>query len=425
MLRCKRMEREATIARALFQREFLSVLIVVVNAFSWYFPLYLLFKSTLEKFQESLQLDPTFLFTAFGVQFAAIIGSAIIGTALVKRLSSRERLLSAWMFIGIFASILMITLETFSPPNIFIVSSLLGISLGLGFPSCLAYFGDHSTVENRGWLGGVTFCASGLCILFFGLVLSYSGLIAGAIILAVWRGVGLLLFILTRSKQDFHAEEKVEVSYKSILVDKSFYLHLIPWILFCLVNFLEAPVVEFHLGEDLASIIPIAEYGIGGFVALAGGWFADSVGRKRIVIVGFIMLGIGYASLGLLPDIAISWYLYTVMDGIAWGIFSLMFYLVIWSELAGNLNKEKYYLIGVSPFIIASYIQILFTPFAREVTNISAAFSLASFFLFIAVLPVLYAPETMPQKQIELKRLKKFAEDAKNAKEKYERKMRD
>lgn len=419
------MEREVTIARALFQREFLSVLILVVNAFSWYFPLYLLFKSTLEKFQESLQLDPTFLFTVFGVQFAAIIGSAIIGTALVKRLPSRERLLSAWMFIGIFASILMVTLETFSPLNIFIVSSLLGISLGLGFPSCLAYFGDHSTVKNRGWLGGVTFCASGLCILFFGLVLNFSGLTAGAIILAVWRGVGLLLFILSRSKQDFHVEKKVEASYKSILVDRSFYLHLIPWIMFCLVNFLEAPVVEtYHLGEDLASVIPIAEYGIGGFVALAGGWFADSVGRKRIVMVGFIMLGIGYALLGLLPEIVLSWYLYIIIDGVAWGIFSLMFYLVIWSELAGNLNKEKYYLIGVSPFLIASYIQILFTPFAVEVTNIWAAFSLASFFLFIAVLPILYAPETMPQKQIELKRLRKFADEAKKAKEKYERKMK-
>jgi len=419
-----RMEREVTTARALFQREFFSVLIVVVNAFSWYFPLYLLFKSTLEKFQESLQLNPIFLFTVFGVQFAAIVCSAIIGTALVKRLPNRERLLSAWMFIGIIASILMVTLETFSITNIFIVSSVLGISLGLGFPSCLAYFGDHSTVENRGWLGGVTFFASGLCILFIGLVLNFSGLIAGAIILAVWRGVGLLLFILSGLKQDFHVEKKVETSYKSILVERSFYLNLIPWMMFCLVNFLEAPVVDAHLGEDFTWIIPIAEYGIGGFVALAGGWFADSVGRKRIVMVGFIMLGIGYASLGFLPENVLSWYLYTVVDGIAWGIFSLMFYLVIWSELAGNLNKEKYYLIGVSPFLIASYIQILFTPLVGEVTNISAAFSLASFFLFIAVLPILYAPETMPQKHIELKRLRKFADEAKKAKEKYERKIK-
>ena len=98
-----------------------------------------------------------------------------------------------------------------------------------------------------------------------------------------------------------------------------------------------------------------------------------------------------------------------------------MFYLVIWSELAGKRTKEKYYLFGVLPFLIASYIQVLFTPFAKEVP-FSAAFSLASFFLFIAVLPLLYAPETMPEKKIELKRLRKFADEAKKAREKYESK---
>ena len=80
-------------------------------------------------------------------------------------------------------------------------------------------------------------------------------------------------------------------------------------------------------------------------------------------------------------------------------------------------------MLGVLPFLIASYIQVLFTPYAKFV-EVSAAFSLASFFLFIAVLPLLYAPETMPEKKIELKRLRKFAEDAKKAKEKYERKMK-
>ena len=411
------MGKKTAITSALFQREFLSVLIVVVNAFSWYFPLYLLFQNVLENFQ----MDSTLLLMAFGVQFAAAICSAIIGTAVVKRFPSRGTFLSAWMFVGIIASILMVTLETFNMTYILLVSFILGFSLGLGFPSCLAYFGDHSTVENRGWLGGVTFFVSGLCILFIGLIVSFSTLVAGALILAMWRGIGLLLFILARSKQDFRKEDTIEVSYRSVLVDKPFILYLIPWIMFCLVNFLEAPVVDASLGEDFTSFIPIAEYGIGGFVALIGGWFADSVGRKRIIIVGFIMLGIGYALLGLFTDNIVSWYLYIIVDGAAWGIFSLMFYLVLWPELAGNRIKEKYYLIGVLPFLIASYIQLLFTPYAKLV-NFSAAFSLASFFFFISVLPLLYAPETMPEKKIELKRLRKFAEDAKKAKEKYESK---
>jgi len=411
------MGKKTAITSALFQREFFSVLIVVVNAFSWYFPLYLLFQSVLENFQ----MDYTLLLTAFGVQFAAAIGSAIIGTTLVKKFSSRDTFLAVWMLIGIIASTLMVTLETFNMTYILLVSFLSGFSLGLGFPSCLAYFGDHTTIENRGLLAGITFFASGLCILFIGLIVSFSTLVAGALILAAWRGIGLLLFLLARSKQDYRKEKPIEAPYRAVLFDRSFLLYFVPWTMFCVVNFLGVPIEINLFGEDLGSLMPIAEYGIGGFIALIGGWFADTVGRKRIIIIGFIMLGIGFAMLGLFPGDALFWYLYIIVDGVAWGIFSLMFYLVIWSELAGKRTKEKYYLLGVLPFLIASYIQILFTPFAKGVP-VSAAFSLASFFLFIAVLPLLYAPETMPQKQIELKRLKKFADDAKKAKEKYERK---
>ncbi len=403
----------------LLQREFLSVLIVVVNAFSWYFPLYLLFQNALE----NLPMDYTLLLMAFGIQFAAAIGFAIVGTALVKKFSSLSTFLSVWMFIGILSSILMVTLETLNITYILLISFLLGLSLGFGFPSCLAYFGDNSTVGTRGRLAGITFFASGLCILFFGLIVSFTSLVVGALILAAWRGIGLILFLLARPKQVFTKETTIEVSYRSLLFDRSFLLYLVPWSMFCLVNFLEAPVVDNTLEEAFTEFIPIAEYGIGSFIALIGGWFADSVGRKRVVIIGFIALGIGYAILGLSPGEELSWYLYVIVDGIAWGIFSLMFYLVIWAELAENQVKEKYYLIGVLPFLIASYIRILFTSYAKGV-DVSAAFSLASFFLFIAVLPLLYAPETLPQKHIELKRLRKFADDAKKAKEKYERKMK-
>jgi len=409
------MARKSVANSILLQRDFLAVFIVVVNAFSWYFPLYLFFESTLEEFQ----IGSTFLLSTFGVQCVAAVGFAIVGTTLVKKIPSRDAFLSVWMFVGIIASTLMITLETFNMTYISLVSFLLGISLGLGFPSCLAYFGDYSIRKNRGWLAGITFFASCMCMFFIGFLLSFSTLVTGALILAAWRGIGLFLFLLARPKEDHRKENIIEISYKSILLDRSFLMYLVPWIMFCVTNFLERPVVNIFFGKDFASFTSIAEFGIGGFIALIGGWFADSVGRKRVVIFGFIMLGIGYALLGLFPSSILSWYLYISLDGVAWGIFSLMFYLVIWSELAGNRIKEKYYLIGVLPFLISSYIQILFTPYAKLI-DVSAAFSLASFFLFLAVLPLIYAPETLPEKEIELKRLRKYVEKAKNVKEKHE-----
>jgi hypothetical protein len=48
-----------------------------------------------------------------------------------------------------------------------------------------------------------------------------------------------------------------------------------------------------------------------------------------------------------------------------------------------------------------------------ESINISTAFSLASFFLFLAILPLIYAPETLPEKRIQQRQIKKYAEEAK------------
>jgi len=410
------MARKSVIKSVLLRRDFLAVIIVVVNAFSWYFPLYLFLESILVEFQG----EYTVLSVAFGVQLVAIVGSAIVGTALVKRFPSRGVFLSVWMFIGMIASILMITLETFRIEYILVVSFFSGISLGFGFPSCLAYFGDSSVEENRGRLAGITYFVSCLGILFVGLTLTFSTILVGALILTAWRGIGIFFFLLVRLNQDYNKEDTIDVSYRSVMFDRSFLLYLVPWIMFSLINFLEAPVLTIFFGEDLAAFVPIAEFGIGGFAALIGGWFADSVGRKRVVIFGFIILGIGYAVLGLLPTVFLSWYLYIILDGVAWGILSLTFYLVIWSELAGTRTKEKYYLIGVLPHLISSYIQKLFTPYA-ELIPVSAAFSLASFFLFLAVLPLLYAPETLPEKKIELRRLRKYVQKAKKVEEKHKR----
>ncbi|UCE29736.1 MAG: MFS transporter [Candidatus Bathyarchaeota archaeon] len=405
------MAKKSVVGSVLLQRDFLAVFINVVNAFSWYFPLYLFLQNT-------LGLDAV----AFGVQYVAVVCSALVGTALVKRSESRDPLLTVWMLLGIFASISMVGLETFGSAYVLLVSFLLGISLGLGFPSCLAYFGDYSTEENRGWLAGITFFGSSLCIFFIGLLLNFSTLSVGALILGAWRGIGLFLFLLIRSKQDHQEKDSMNaykgVSYKSVLLDRTFLLYVIPWIMFCLINFVENPVVDNFFGENVASFIPIAEFGIGSLAALIGGRISDSVGRKPVIIFGFITLGIGYAVLGLLPSIIISWYLYIILDGIAWGIFLLMFYMIIWSELAQNQIKDKYYLIGLLPFLISSYMQILFTPYAG-LMDISAAFSLASFFLFLAVFPVLLAPETLPEKNIELKRLRKYLARAAEIREEH------
>jgi hypothetical protein len=57
-------------------------------------------------------------------------------------------------------------------------------------------------------------------------------------------------------------------------------------------------------------------------------------------------------------------------------------------------------------------------PFLGKIET-STAFSIASFFLFIAVLPLIYAPETLPEKKIKERELRDYVEKAKKTKDKY------
>jgi hypothetical protein len=70
------------------------------------------------------------------------------------------------------------------------------------------------------------------------------------------------------------------------------------------------------------------------------------------------------------------------------------------------------------PFLLSNLISALVRPFV-EVVPITASFSLASFFLFLAILPLLYAPETLPEKVMKNRELKSYIEKAQKAKEKY------
>lgn len=402
-----------SLINSLAQREFLAVFIVVVNAFSWYFPLYVLFVNTVN----DLPIEYTALLATFGVHYAAVIGFAIIGIVAVNKLVSRSTLLSLWMLIGIVASVLMTALERSNQALLFLIAFVLGISLGLGFPSCLAYFADYGVVEHRGRLGGFTYCVAGLGIFLMGLLTTLFPLIVNTMILTVWRGIGWIAFTLIKPQQKITKKE-VDVSYRTILGERSFALYLIPWIMFCLINYLEAPILRNFFGTDFSYFVPIAEFGIGSLVALVGGLFSDMVGRKRVVIFGYVMLGIGYATLGLFPNTVISWYFYIAVDGVAWGIFALTFFMIIWGELAGNRVKDKHYFFGELPFLISSYIGIIAAPYV-ELIPVSASFSLASFFLFLAVLPLMYAPETLPEKKIRLRQLRGYVEKAKEVREKY------
>ena len=108
-------------------------------------------------------------------------------------------------------------------------------------------------------------------------------------------------------------------------------------------------------------------------------------------------------------------YVFMTLDGITWGLLFSVFLTVVWGDLGEGYEKEKFYVIGGVPFLLANFLSVLINPYAASIP-LGTAFTVASFFLFVAVIPLMYAPETLPEKAMKDRDLKSYVEKAlKNA----------
>jgi MFS family permease len=388
-------------------------MILVLNSLAWF----TLTAALLDDLFTRLKLPNGEILALFGLYYAGIAVSALLGAFLFPR--ARENRLLSWMLFGTIMTALLATIQGNSYPVNVLLCGLLGLSTGMGLPSTLAYFGDTTAVENRGTYGGLTWIVvgTGTLALFFvvGLVDQSMQFVA----LAVWRATGLIFFfIFSKLRGKLQISNSVS-TYRNILNKKDVTLYLLPWIMFSLINFAESPILK-SVFRDSTSIIGFAELAISGVFALVGGIFGDFVGRKRVVITGFIFLGIEYAILSLFSGVPVSLYVYTILDGISWGLFASVFFMTVWGDLAESKQKEKYYVLGGLPYLLAGFIPVVVEPLVQgQQISTVIAFSLASFFLFVAVLPLMYAPETLPEKKIKERELQDYVQRAKKTKEKY------
>jgi MFS family permease len=392
-------------------KRFAPAVALVYPSLVWYTLVYKLFSSLID----GLSLPVTSSFALYGVYYAGFGLSALLGASLFPR--SREKYLLVWMVLGALATVLLTSVEFSSFPVNLFFCFFLGVSIGVGLPSSLAYFGDATHVETRGRCGGVIWSAIGFTVLGLALSMSALGSFETSILLMSWRIAGMLVFFLSsRMGEKLHSSPST-VSYRHVLSRRDVTLYLLPWVMFSLVNFMESPVLSKLFGDSQA-FIGFVEFAIAGFFAIIGGVLADTVGRKRVVMIGFVILGIEYAVLSLFAGNSGSWLVYTVCDGIVWGMFASVFFMTIWGDLAQSGQMEKYYLIGGLPYLLAGFLPVLVKPYL-SVVDTATAFSLASFFLFLAVLPLMYAPETLPENRIRDMELKKYVEKARKVKEKY------
>ena len=382
---------------------------LVLNTFVWFTLTNAIFNAILN----GLNLFETEKLSLFAVYFMSIAASAVFGSKFFSR--ARANLLYFWLFMGATVTSFLITISSSDILADVLLAIFLGISIGIGFPSCLSYFADSTHIENRGFIGGITWSGVGFAVLFLAVLFSGLAVWEAIAVLAIWRLLGGFGFVfLTRQNQKPNVQKSL--SYSELVRKREILLYLFPWIMFSLINFAEEPLLERVFGSAVFAFVGPAEYAFIGVFAVVGGIVADVVGRKRVVITGFVMLGIEYAVLS--SGSPATLYLFMTLDGVTWGLFSSVFLTAIWGDLGEGHQKEKYYVLGGLPFLLASFVSILISPYASHIL-LTAAFSLASFFLFLAVIPLMYAPETLPEKTIRDRELNQYIEQAKKAKEKY------
>jgi MFS family permease len=393
-------------------RETAPSILLVLNSFVWYILTYEVFYTILTGPElHLLETEKLGLFIAYyvGVAVSAILGSKFLSY-------TRTRSLDLWPFIGTIATLLLTAISSDSMLANASFALFLGASIGIGLPSCLSHFADSTSVENRGFVGGIIWSAVGFTVLIFAFLINMLGQWEAIIALTIWRlfgGIGFL--VLSRKHKKLGVQKSP--SYLELIRKREILLYLFPWMMFSIINFAEVPLLERVFGADFV-FVQIVEYAIAGIVAVIGGVIADIAGRKRVVIAGFVMLGIEYAAMSAFSNSPAILYLFLALDGTTWGLLFSVFFMAIWGDLGENYEKEKYYTLGGLPFLLAGFLPILIRFYASDIST-TAAFSLASFFLFVAVLPLMYAPETLPEKTVKDRELKSYIEKAKKAKEKY------
>jgi MFS family permease len=344
--------------------------------------------------------------------------SAVMGVTLLSEKLREKTFLLLWVLLGTcvyFLSVILVIEKVLF--SLIITALILGAFIGVGIPVCLAFFADYAGIKNRGLIGAAIFFITQLLTVLIYTSISNLNIGEKFLVAGIWRSLGVVGIFFYVPIRTLHKEQRQQ-SFSSIFGERTFIFYFFPWFLFCLINFVEAPLLERFFGPELFNVYLMIGIGISSVSAFLGGVICDFKGRKIASMAGFVLLGISYAVLSIFQGVHLSTYSFMLLEGTAWGILYVAFIFVIWGDLSEKGAREKYYLLGNMPYLFSGWIEVLAKPFV-EVIPIYASFSLASFFLFLAVLPLLYVSETLPEKAIRERELRNYIEKAKRVREKF------
>ena len=153
----------------------------MLNSFVWYILTYAVFSSIVNE----LAILDTEKLGLFITYFVGITVSAILGSKFFPR--ARNKSLYLWLFMGAIATFLLTAFSNNGVLADALLSFFFGASIGIGLPSCLSYFADSTSVENRGVVGGIIWSTVGFTVLIFAFLINTLGQWEAIIALTIWR----------------------------------------------------------------------------------------------------------------------------------------------------------------------------------------------------------------------------------------------
>lgn len=385
------------------KRKILAATLLISGTLAWFF---LLNRNLFEIYGAIAQNEPTWMYYNIGqvIFYGSAVFSALLGGLFARRIN-RFRLLGLWIALGVFATLSLILFQG-SSALLAVSSALLGFSLGFGLPSSMAFMAECTVIEERGRISGFiilsTFILGFFVIAIIGIL--QLSITMSIVIFAALRGLSFVALGVDRC--DGKDQKNLATTRLPSFAFKEYLFYLVPWVMFCVAAGLASNLfpqtsdyyAAGNLGNSLRYICIAAS-------SVVVGVIADRVGRKQPAIIGLIILGISFALLGfaMSPTTVI---IYLAASGVAWGAFFVIF-LALPADLSVKGSQEKFYGLGyILPLAILFALGAI--PGVAILSNFPASIfsQILSIIMFIAIIPLLRAKETLPSKKVDERKMK-------------------
>ena len=394
-------------------KKLLALILLFFPSFLWFF----LFDQFFRTVIESVTTNLVWIYLGIALFYISMFSFAIVGSMLSEKWR-RRRLLEFSIFFGVIATA---SFAVFQELIFFLFFGVLaGASWGFGFPSSLAFLADSTKVDERARVSGALILITFIMIIFtIGIMTMLQlGLMEYLFIIIILRAISSFALLIDPCERIACKERG---GWMNILNTQAFQLYFISWLMFSLAggifNLIELPS---SIIEQVSESVGIVAQYLGVILsALISGFASDSFGRKKVLIFGLITLGISYALFSIASS-PLTFLLTKLVYGSAWGIILVVYSLTVIGDLAHTCSKEKFYAIGVVvPLVVFMVFFTLEGAFSLSISP-SLTSSILSMILFLAVIPLLYAPETLPREKIRARKFKKYLKKVKKVVEEEE-----